>query len=135
MIVVPDAPEVIGYVERTLGIKLSPPYHAFGYVTDNGAPLCAVVINDYTGSNCELTIVSERGGLKRPVLRHIANYAFNQLGCRRVTVRTRKRNKPVQKLAQRAGFKFENVASDYFDDDDAVVYRMKRDDCPWIKNK
>jgi len=35
----------------------------------------------------------------------------------------------------KAGFKFENVASDYFDDDDAVVYRMKRTDCPWIKNK
>lgn len=135
MIVIPDAPEVVGYVERTLKIKLSPPFWAFGYVRDDGKPLCAVVVNDYNESNCELTIVSEPGGLTRPVLKHLSEYTFNQLGCRRVTVRTRKRNKQVQKLAMKAGFKFENVASDYFDDDDAVVYRMKRGDCPWIRNK
>ncbi len=135
MIVITDAPEVIGYVERTLNVKIAPPAQAFGYVTNEGKPLAAVVVNDYTFSNCELTIVAERGGLVRPVLRHIAEHAFGKLGCRRVTVRTRKRNKQVQKLATRAGFKFETVAQHYFEDDDAVVYRMKRDDCPWIKHQ
>jgi len=133
VIVIPDAPQVIGYVERTLDIKIAEPCHAFGYVTDEGKPLAAVVVNDYSGANCELTIVAERGGLIRPVLKHICAYTFNQLGCRRITVRTRKRNKPVQKLALKAGFKFEAVASDFYDDDDAVVYRMKRDDCRWIR--
>ena len=132
MIVIPDAPEVIGYVERTLRIKVAPPAHAFGYVTDDGKPLAAVVVNDYNFANCELTIVAEKGGLTRPVLKHLADYAFGKLGCRRVTVRTRKRNKLVQKLATRAGFTFETVAQHFFDDDDAVVYRMKRSDCPWI---
>jgi RimJ/RimL family protein N-acetyltransferase len=135
VIVIPDAPEVIGYVERTLKVKIAPPAQAFGYVTDDGKPLAAVVVNDYTLANCELTIVAERGGLTRPVLRHIAEHAFKKLGCRRVTVRTRKRNKHVQHLALRAGFKFETVAQHYFEDDDAVVYRMKREDCPWIGHK
>jgi RimJ/RimL family protein N-acetyltransferase len=133
VIVVPDAPQVVGYVERTLDIKIAPPFHAFGYVTSEGKPLAAVVVNDYIGSNCELTIVAEKGGLITPVVRHICNYTFNKLGCRRITVRTRKRNKRVQKLAMQAGFKFEVVAADYYDDDDAVVYRMKRAECPWIK--
>lgn len=132
MIVIPDAPEVIGYVERTLNIKIALPAQAFGYVTDDGKPIAGIVVNDYTKSNCELTIVAERGMVSRPVIRHIAQHVFGKLGCRRVTVRTRKRNKFVQHLALRLGFKFEAVAQHYYEDDDAVVYRMKRDDCPWI---
>ena len=132
MIVIPDAPEVIGYVERTLRIKIAPPAQAFGYVTDDGKPIGAVVVNDYSGANCELTIITERP-ITRAVIRHIADHVFRKLGCRRVTVRTRKRNKAVQHLALRLGFKFETVAQHFYDDDDAVVYRMKRDDCSWIK--
>jgi RimJ/RimL family protein N-acetyltransferase len=131
VIVIPDAPEVIGYVERTLKIKIAPPAQAFGYVTDDGKAVAAIVVNDFTGANCELTIVAERP-VTRAIIRHIAGHAFKKLGCRRVTVRTRKRNKLVQHLALRLGFKFETVAQHFYEDDDAVVYRMKREDCPWI---
>lgn len=131
MIVVPDAPEVIGWVERALNIKIAMPAHAFGYMTNDKEPVCAVVVNDYTGSNCELTIVAARP-VSMPVVRHVFNYAFGKLGCRRVTVRTRKRNKLVQKLAARLGFKYEGIQKHFYADDDAVVFGMLKENCRWI---
>jgi RimJ/RimL family protein N-acetyltransferase len=130
--VVEDAPEVIGYIEGRLKIRISPPSQAFGYLTDDGQAIAGIVINDYTGSNCELTIVAERGRITRGVLRHIASHVFHKLGCRRATIRTRKSNKELLRIVPRFGFVFESVAKHYYPDSDAVVFRMLRRDCKWI---
>jgi RimJ/RimL family protein N-acetyltransferase len=133
MIVIPDAPAVIGYVEQKLGIKIALPCQAFGYMTNAGKPIAGVVVSDYTGANCELTVVAEKGRMTREVIRHIASHVFHKLGCRRVTVRTRKRNKAAISLADELGFKYEHVAKHYYHDSDAVVFRLLRDECRWIK--
>lgn len=130
-----DVPAVKQYIENRLGVFISEPSISLGFATSGRVrPLCAVVLNDYTGSNIELTIVAERGGVTLGVLRYLARYIFGQLGCRRVTIRTKKRNKTVQKMALRYGFRFEAVAKHYYFDDDAVIYRMLRADCPWLKD-
>lgn len=125
-----ECPEVQGYIERTLGVTIAPPTRAFGFVDSAGRPLCAVVFNDYNGANIELTMVAER--MTRGVLRYLAHYAFVKNGCRRLTVRTRKRNKPAIRAAQRLGFQYEAVVKRYFPDDDAVMFRMFRETCPWL---
>jgi hypothetical protein len=129
MIVVEDA-AVVAWMERRLGVTLAPPLIARGFLTDDGRPLAAVVFNCYTRSDIELTVVAER--VTRGVLRYVAAYVFRQLGCRRATVRTRRRNRRAQKMALRCGFRFESVAKHYFPDDDAVVFRMLRDECRWL---
>jgi RimJ/RimL family protein N-acetyltransferase len=137
VIVVVNAPEVVGYIERKLNIKIAPPFHAFGYMTSDKKPLAGVVVNDYNHSNCEVTMVAEKGGFNLPVMRHLSDYIFNKLGCRRMTVRTKKKNKPMirlmSKMVKRAGFEFEAVAPHYFMDDDAVLYRLKRENCKWLR--
>lgn len=133
MIVVADAPEAVRFIEAKLGVTISPPYQAFGYMADDGRGLAAVVVNDYNGANCELTIVADKGGFTRSVLHHIASHVFNKLGCRRATVRTKKSNKPLLRAITRYGFTYENVARHFYHDDDAVVFRMLRDECRWIK--
>jgi RimJ/RimL family protein N-acetyltransferase len=132
LIVLENVPEFIAFVEQKLKITLAPPFHAFGYVTDDGRPIAGIVVNDYTGSNCELTIVAEKGRITRAVLRHIASHVFNKLGCRRATIRTRKSNKALLRVIPRFGFKFEGVARHFYHDGDAVVFRMLRSECPWI---
>lgn len=134
MIVVENAPELIQFVENKLGIKVAPPSQAFGYLTNDKKPIAGIVVNDYTGANCELTIVAEKGRMTREVFRHIASHVFHKLGCRRATIRTRKSNKALLRVIPRFGFVYENVAQDYYPDCDAVVFRMKREDCPWIKS-
>lgn len=132
MIVLEDTPAVIGFIESRLGIKIAQPSQAFGYVTNDGRPLAGVVVNDFTGANCELTIVAEKGRMTREVLRHISSHVFNKLGCRRATIRTRKSNKAAIKAAQRFGFVYEHVAKHFYHDSDAVVFRMLRSECRWI---
>lgn len=132
MIVVQDAPEVVEFVEKKLKIKITPPCQAFGYMTDDAKPIAGVVVNNYNGANCELTIVAEKGRITRGVIRHLASHVFNKLGCRRATIRTRKDNKALLRVAPRFGFVFEHVAKHYYADSDAVVFRMLRADCQWI---
>ena len=131
MIVV-DGPEIGAYVGKRLGVEISPPFQAIGFMTDDKRPLSAFVFNDFNQSNMEMTIVAEPGGITRQVIRYVANYVFNTSKCRRLTVRTKKRNKRILKLAPRYGFKYECLAKHYFPDDDAVVFRMLRDECRWI---
>lgn len=132
--IVLQTPEVAGYVEQRLGVKIHPPSTCLGFATDAGRPLMAAVFNGYNGANMDMSMVAEPGGITREALRYIAHYVFVTNGCRRLTIRTKKRNKTVLKLAPKAGFKFEAVASDYYPDSDAVVFRMLKSECEWLKN-
>jgi len=131
-VILVDGAPVAAFIEDKLNIKLSEPYTAFGFVSNDKRPMCAFVFNDRSDANMEMTVFAEPGGITRGVLRYIANYAFNKNNCRRLTVRTKKRNKTVLKLAPRFGFQYECVAKHFFTDDDAVVFRMLRDDCKWL---
>lgn len=129
--IVMQVPEVVAYAERRLNVKFAQPYIGIGFMTDDKRPLCAVVLNDFADKNCEVSIVAEPGGLTRGVLRFLAVYIFEQLQRNRVTVRTRKRHKAIGALAKRIGFTFECLAKGWYPDDDAVVFRMLKAECPW----
>lgn len=131
MIVV-DGDAIAHYVASKLRVKISPPFQAIGFLTDDKRPMSAFVFNDYSDANIELTVFAEPGGISRGVLRYVANYVFVKSGCRRLTVRTKKRNKRVLQLAPRYGFKYESVAKHFYADDDAVVFRMLKSDCIWL---
>ena len=122
-------------VGKKLGVKIFPPYFAIGFATDDKRPMVAAIFNEFNGSNIELTIWAEKGKITKGILQTIANYVFNQLKCRRLTVRTKKRNKAVLKLALRYGFIYEHVVSRYFPDDDAVVFRMFPENCRFLKER
>ena len=130
MIVV-DGPEIGHFVAQKLGIVLTPPFRALGFLADDHRPLAAFVFTK-SDADMELTAYAERGGITRGVIRFIANYVFNQNGCRRLTVRTKKRNRRVLKLAPRYGFKYEGIQRHFYADDDAVVFGMLRDNCRWL---
>jgi hypothetical protein len=137
-VIVVNGPEVVGYVERCLNIKISEPNITFGFMSGKdkehpGRPLCAVVLNEYNGSNIELTVCAVPGGSTRGVFRFLARYVFEQLGCRRLTARCKARNKYARKMAERVGFKYESVAQRFFTDDDATVLRMFKEDCTWLR--
>lgn len=123
---------IAGFLEDKLQVKISPPFTAFGFVSNDNRPMCAVLFNDYNQSNMEMTIYAEAGGITRQVLKYLANYVFNKSKCRRLTVRTKRRNKRVLQLAPRYGFKYECIAKNFYPDDDAVVFRMLKEDCRFL---
>lgn len=65
-------------------------------------------------------------------MRAIGHYVFRQLGCARVTMKTRKSNKRACKAARIAGFQFETILKNWYGDEDGVQFKMTSDKCRWI---
>lgn len=124
---------VAAWVSERIGRPIEPPYTAIGFRDHNGG-LAGVVFNDYVpGGNIEMTVASDVRFTRR-MFKIIARYVFGQLGCCRLTVRTRKSNAAVCEMAERIGFVREATLKDFFGPGDhAELFRMLRRDCKrWL---
>lgn len=92
----------------------------------------AVLYTNYRGPSIEMTCAGEPGWLTRTHLREFFAYPFLQLGCRRVTGIVHRKNKHARKINERLGFKLEGVCRHGFENGDACVYGLTREDCKWI---
>ncbi len=126
---------VASWVGERLGVRIVPPYTAIG-ATKNGSDLCAgAVFNDYTGANIELTVAGDV--IPAAFSRAILNYVFVQIGALRLSIKTKRSNKHVQKmLSSRKAFKFEGISPRYFGparSDDAIRYALFAEDArKWL---
>lgn len=133
-LVVNDSDRVGQWVFENLGQILVPPFVAIGIV-NNDTIVGGWVINDFNSFNCEVTIYGP-GCVKRNVIRALFSHVFIDLGCIRLSARTRRDNHVMRRILPRLGFKQEAVAQRYFGPnkrDDAFVYRMLRHECQWIE--
>lgn len=120
-----DGP-LMRWAGEKFGAFFSPPATVIGLL-DNGKPVCAGIFNDYTGENIELSVVAE-GIIPRRFLQFCAEYAFNHVGCVRVTARSRASNTRVASLAKRLGFTQEGRLRRFYGDEDAILYGLLRDE-------
>lgn len=125
--------EVAEWAAERLGQTFVPPYMALG-VVQNGEMTGAIVLNDFCDRNVELTAVG-RGAVTRAVMRGVSRYCFETLNCRRITVRTRARNVGVRHLIERLGAFQEGYLPDWYDDDDCVIYGLKKADCKFLERR
>ncbi len=114
-----------------LGTAFVPPFAGFRIEDRFGVVRGAAVFNDHCDRNIELTCVGQ-GAFTRDVCKELARYAFDVNGCERITIRTRKRNVKLVRMALRWGWKVEGFLRRWYDDDDAVVMGMVREDCRWL---
>lgn len=94
-----------------------------------GKELCAVAVySACNGINCEFTLAASTfSWLRRPILKIMAAYPFQQLGCRRMTLLVKAQNARVQNLARRLHFVREGCLREFFPDgDDCHVYGLSR---------
>lgn len=127
--------EVAQWVGDRLGTVIVPPYTALGVVDGTGTLRGGAVFGDFTGSNIEVTVYGP-GAMQRGVVRAVLHYAFVQLGCLRITARTRRDNRPMRDLLPRLGFRWEGLARRFYGPsraEDACLYGMLRSDCRWIE--
>lgn len=129
--------EVIAWCQQR-GWGFTPPVTTFALV-DEDHIVGAVVFNDYNGSNIELSSVTDGPQpFGRGMLRAVFHYPFKQLGCRRVTAKTRSGDQRTRRLIRRLGFKPEGKMIAYYpetesaEEDDAMVYGMLQHQCRWI---
>ena len=120
------------------GLNFSTVHSAFGVADPvDGTLVGAAMFSDYyPGGNVELTYYGP-GTLTRSVLNAISYHAFINLNASRVTCKTKRSNKEVSRLLDKAGFKFECVQKRYFGpdaDDDAIVYSFPVEKAAkWLK--
>lgn len=112
------------------------PYTAFGFVSPDGRLTGGCVFTGYNGDTVELSLAG-RGAATRACMAAIVSYVFDQLGCQRLQMHTRRNNRHVLRmLAKRLGVKYEGVAKRYFGKQgDGVVYALTTDDLPAFRAK
>lgn len=82
----------------------------------------AVSVNDI-----EIGMFGE-GILSRRIIRFIGTYAFIDNGCKRITARTHSLNSKARQTLERCGFKEEGRQRRFFDDGDAIIYGLLKDE-------
>lgn len=102
---------VARYVSSIVGKSIVPPYEAIGIEID-GKIAGGVVFNGYTGEDVEVTVAGTPRAWTPAMMRRLAAYAWDELGCLRVTITTE--NPVVVDLAQRLGAKLEGVKRNHF---------------------
>lgn len=122
--------QIAAWLGGELKVTFAPPYMALASVDARGVIIGAIVLNNFDGANIDLTGAGQ-GAFMPKIVRGIARYVFNQLGCYRVTLKTRRSNKAARKLLNRH-FKYEATLRHWFGMEDAFQFRMCRDECPWL---
>lgn len=107
MIVTDD--RVARFVGARCGCIIYPPFTCMGIERD-GEIIGGVVFNCFTGPDVEVTVAGR--GWTRGFLRSVGVYAFEQLGCIRMTVTTE--SETVACIAERLGGKREGTAINKF---------------------
>lgn len=119
---------VAEFVGQGLNTIIHPPFVAIGIVSHETL-IGGMVFNNYNGSNIDVTVYTVKPAT-RGIIRAGAHYAFNQLGCNRVSAITRRSNKRANIVIQKLGFKYEATKRRWFGldrADDGVAYVMLRE--------
>lgn len=114
-----------------LGCKFNPPFVAIGILDRDGYKVGGALLNDFADRNCELTMYAPRV-YQRDAYRWVAHYAFIVNDCLRMTIRTRVSNLYVRRLVEHHGFKMEGTLRCWYDDEDAAIYGLVREDCKFL---
>lgn len=106
-----------------------------GRVRD-GELVGGVLYEDWNGANVVAHIAGEgQGWLDRELLWTMFDYPFNQLGVTRITGVVPSANAAARRFDEHLGFVQEAVLEGAHPDGDLIVYRMRRDECKWLRMK
>lgn len=135
MSVVFKDPEIIAeYVGRIGGKPFRPPYTAIGVYDRSGIIYGGFVFTGFNGDGIELSVAG-RGIACRTAWRAVVDYVFDQLGCQRLQMHTRRSNRRVTQILPRFGMKFEGIARRFYGQEDGVTYSLTVDDLPGFMSR
>lgn len=121
-----------GFLSKRLGVSLSEPYCGYALLDDEMQTVGAFVLNNYSGTNANLTIACDVPlGIR--AARFIAYVIFVDLGCGRVTATTKSTNIAALKALRQVGFTHEGVLRRYFGKDDGHIFGLLADEQKLIR--
>lgn len=121
-----------GYISNALGIRIAEPFCGYAMFNSEGKIVGAFAFNNYTGINAALTIACEIPvGIRAS--RFIADVAFNDLGCDRLSATTKATNERALKALRQVGFVQEGVLREFFGEDDGIIFGLLRHEQKLVK--
>ncbi len=119
---------VAGWVGRIVGKPFDPPFTAIGVLDRDGTLRGGFVFNNHV-QDCSIEVsLAGPAAISRGAWRGVLSYVFDQIGCKRLSMHTRKSNKAVRRLAPRLGLHFEGVARSLYGDEDGLCYSLTAND-------
>jgi hypothetical protein len=100
-----------------------------------GVPVGGVVLCQFLGASLTCHMAGEAGWLSRTLLWMMFDYAFVQLGVRKVIALVRSNNYAALTQDLRAGFRVEAIVRDVFPDAHMLILTMEKATCPWLNVK
>lgn len=96
--------------------------------------IAGTIFDNYNGANVCIHVASSspEAWRNREFLWFNFHYAFNQLGCKRVTGMVPSSNLPARRFDEWLGFVPEATLKDAHPDGDLLVYVMTREQCRWL---
>ncbi len=128
MIVLGQSEAVAAWVGRACGKPFHPPFEAIGIAGVTGLT-GGFVFTGFNGDGIEVSVAG-RGIASRGAWRAACAYVFDQLGCARLQMHTRRSNKAVRRILPRFGMTFEGVARRFYGDEDGLVFSLTAGDLP-----
>lgn len=133
MIVLGQSEAVVDWVARACGKPFHPPFEAIGIAGASGFT-GGFVFTGFNGDGIEVSVAG-RGIASRGAWRAACTYVFDQLGCARMQMHTRRSNRAVRRILPRFGMKFEGVARRFYGNEDGLVFSLTRDDLPAFRSR
>lgn len=125
---------VAEWVGRLTGKPFHAPYTAMGVLSSDGALTGGFVFTGYNGDSVEMSLAG-RGVASRSAMAAVLHYVFEQLGCSRLQVHTRRSNKLVRKRLPNLGFAFESPARRFYGREDGLCYSLTIDDVAAFRSR
>lgn len=117
--------------DHTIGVvDDSKQFHESGYV------LGGVLFTNYTQASIWLHMAGSDSNWATPTFLWVVfDYAFNQLGCRRIYGIVEKENELALKINMKLGFEIAACLPDVFASGDGIVVYMTPAQCKWLNVK
>ena len=117
--------EVRNWAGARMGLEFVEPCYAIGVLNRRGELVGAAIYNGYEQRSVELTIVGKIG---LHAAAEICRYAYDNLGCRRIGTTVHERAHNVIRLVRGMGSQIEGRKRCFFDDGDAIILGLLRDE-------
>ena len=122
MIVTEPQAELAEWVGEKIGVQFFPPYTIIAS-QHKGKTLAAAVFNVWTKNDIECSVAIDKF-LPIELLKACRHYVEHQLGCSRITFRTRSGNQKAQKALKKLGAVLEGRQRGYFGDEDGLLFGL-----------
>ena len=118
---------IAGWAGGVIGVEFHPPYSAAALVDNAGEIRTAVIFTNWTGASIDVSVAST-GFVHPELIKQCSEYVFDQLKCRRASFYTRPTNQKAIRALEHMGAVFEARIIAYYEDSDALLYRLLRED-------